>query len=141
MQNNKLIARLWFEFINKEDIEGICAITADTWKMYGGLPGLPEGGAGVRKLFASFGPVEQRWEIEDIIAEGDKVVVRALNHCRQESFFGILSHGRDQVFTATFIHHIIDGKILETWRNADDLGRVLQLGAHIVPAMQELRSA
>ena len=137
MHTNKLLVRLWIEFINKEDIEGLCAITADTWRMHSGLPGLPEGSAGVRKLFASFGPVKQRWKIEDIFAEGDKVVVRAVNHCRQESFFGIPSRGRDQVFTAIFIHRISDGRIQETWRNADDLGRVLQLGAHIVPALQE----
>jgi len=107
--------------------------------MHGGLPGLFEGGAGVRKLITSFGPVEQQWKIEDIIAEGDKVVVRAVNHCRQESLFGIPAHGRRQVFTAMFIHRICDGRIQETWRNADDLGRVLQLGAQIVPAMQEPR--
>jgi hypothetical protein len=34
-----------------------------------------------------------------------------------------------------FIHHIVDGLLVETWRNADDLGRVLQLGARIVPAV------
>ncbi len=32
------------------------------------------------------------------------------------------------VHRATFIHRISDGQILETWRNADDLGRVFQLG-------------
>ncbi|MGH3612181.1 MAG: hypothetical protein ACRDRK_06130 [Pseudonocardia sp.] len=34
-----------------------------------------------------------------------------------------------QVFTATFIHRIVDGLVVETWRNADDLGRLIQLGA------------
>jgi predicted SnoaL-like aldol condensation-catalyzing enzyme len=139
METNKLIARLWLDFINKHDIEGLCAITADTWKMHGGLPGLPEGPAGVRKLFASFGPVEQQWKAEDIIAEGDKVVIRATNHCWQESFLGLQSHGIRQVFSAMFIHHIVDGRIQETWRNADDLGRVLQLGARIIPATEESR--
>jgi hypothetical protein len=36
-----------------------------------------------------------------------------------------------------FIHTIADGKIIETWRNADDLGRVLQLGARIEPGTSE----
>ena len=61
-----------------------------------------------------------------------EVVVRAINNCKQEFFFGIPSYGRMQSFTVTFIHHIEDGKIKETWRNADDLGRVL--GASVVPA-------
>jgi hypothetical protein len=32
-----------------------------------------------------------------------------------------------------FIHHVADGLIQQTWRNADDLGRLLQLGARIEP--------
>lgn len=77
--------------------------------------------------------IKQRWIIDDVIAEGDKVAVRATNNGMQENFLGIPSYGRPQTFTATFIHRIINGKIQETWRNADDLGRVLQLGASIVP--------
>ena len=82
-------------------------ITAPTWKMHGGLPGLPLGPEGVRKLFGSFGAIQQKWTIEDVIAEGDKVVIRATNTCIQESFLGIPSRGRQQTFTATFIHSFI----------------------------------
>jgi predicted ester cyclase len=101
--------------------------------MYGGPPGLPAGEAGIRQLFATFGRVEQQWTIDDVIATTDKVVVRATNSVDQDSFFGVPSYGRRQVFSAMFIHHIADGLIQQTWRNADDLGRLLQLGAHIEP--------
>ncbi|MCF2147047.1 ester cyclase [Desmonostoc muscorum LEGE 12446] len=137
IEDNKIIARRWIELISEHRIEDICEITAPTWKMHGGLPGLPQGPDGVRKLFNSFGPIEQKWIIEDVIAEGNKVVVRATNNCVQDSFLGIPSHGRQQTFTATFIHCIADGKIIETWRNADDLGRLLQLGARIEPGICE----
>jgi predicted SnoaL-like aldol condensation-catalyzing enzyme len=137
MHNNKLTARRWMEFISNGDIEAICEITSPDWVMHGGLPNLPPGPAGVRKLFASFGPIEQKWKIEQIIAEGDKVVIRAINYCKQESFLGIPAKGYTQVFSATFIHYIREGKIVETWRNADDLGRVLQLGADIIPPVKQ----
>ncbi|MEH2208092.1 MAG: ester cyclase [Nostoc sp.] len=137
IEENKIIAQRWMELISEHKIEEICEITAPNWKMHGGLPGLPLGPEGVRKLFGSFGPIQQKWTIEDVIAEGDKVVVRATNTCIQESFLGIPSRGRQQIFTATFIHYIADGKIIETWRNADDLGRVLQLGARIEPGVSE----
>ncbi|MBE9103896.1 ester cyclase [Nostoc cf. edaphicum LEGE 07299] len=137
IEENKIIAQRWMELISEHKIEEICEITASNWKMHGGLPGLPLGPEGVRKLFGSFGPIQQKWTIEDVIAEGDKVVVRATNTCIQESFLGIPSRGRQQTFTATFIHYIADGKIIETWRNADDLGRVLQLGARIEPGISE----
>jgi predicted ester cyclase len=88
----------------------------------------------LRELFRTFGETDQTWTIEDVIAEGDKVVVRAMNRCLQESFLGVPSHGQWQTFSAMFIHRISDGRIVETWRNADDLGRLLQLGARIEPA-------
>jgi predicted ester cyclase len=138
IEDNKTIARRWLELINEHKIEEICEMTAPTWTMHGGQPGgLPPGPDGVRELFRLIGPIDQHFTIEDVIAEQDKVVLRATNRCVQESFFGILSYGREQMFTAMFIHRIRDGQILETWRNADDLGRLLQLGARIEPGASE----
>ena len=132
-EENKRIARRFLELVGEHKVEKLCELIAPTWTMHGGPPGLPPGPEGIRELFRTFGPIEQKWTIEDVIAEGDKVAVRATNTCLQESFLGIPGHGRWQTFTATFIHWIADGKILEIWRNADDLGRVLQLGARIEP--------
>ena len=39
--------------------------------MEGGPPDLPEGRAGVRALFATFGEITQTWHVDDVIAEGD----------------------------------------------------------------------
>ena len=77
--------------------------------------------------------MRQRWTIDDVIAEGDKVVVRATNHCEQDSFFGVPGRGIVQVFTATFTMQIVDGLIAKVWRNAADLQRLFQLGARILP--------
>lgn len=112
-------------------------MVSPTWRMHGGPPNLSPGPDGIRELFSTFGQIEQTWAIADVIAEADKVVVRATNTCNQESFLGIPSHGRQQTFTAMFVHQIENGKIVETWRNADDLGRLLQLGAKIVPGAPE----
>jgi hypothetical protein len=89
---------------------------------------------GIRALFRTFVQIEQTWTIDYVIAEADKVVVRATNSCIQDSFLDVPAHGKRQTFSATFIHRIGGGKIVETWRNADDLGRLLQLGARIGPA-------
>jgi predicted ester cyclase len=133
LENNKTIARRFLHLISDHNLEELTALIAPTWKMHGGPPNLPAGPAGLRQLFATFGNITQQWTIEDLIAEGDKVVVRATNTCLQDSFLGIPSHGKQQTFTATFIHQIAEGKVMETWRNADDLGRLLQLGARIEP--------
>jgi predicted ester cyclase len=135
IEDNKIIAQRFLELVSEHKVEELCEMVAPTWTMHGGPPKLSSGPDGIRELFGTIGPIEQTWTIEDIIAEGDKVVVRATNTCYQESFLGIPSHGRSQTFTATFIHRIVGGKMLETWRNADDLGRILQLGARIEPAI------
>ncbi|MEH2321581.1 nuclear transport factor 2 family protein [Nostoc sp.] len=88
IEDNKIIARRWIELISEHRIEDICDMTASTWTMHGGLPGLPPGPDGVRKLFGSFGAIEQKWTIKDVIAEGDKVVVRATNTLRSRKFPG-----------------------------------------------------
>jgi predicted SnoaL-like aldol condensation-catalyzing enzyme len=133
IEENKRIACRWLDLVSEHRIEEICALIAPTWTMRGGPPNLPAGPEGVRVLFDTIGPVDQKWTFDDVIAEGDKVVVRATNTCMQDSFFGIDGRGRRQVFSATFTFRIADGKIHETWRNADDLGRLFQLGARIVP--------
>jgi hypothetical protein len=134
IEDNKKLACRWLELVSEHDVEALCGLTADEWILQGGPPGLIAGPAGVRELFRTMGPVEQTWTIEDVIAEGDRVVVRASNSCTQDSFFGVPSHGRVQRFSATFTFQIADGKVLRTWRNADDLGRLLQLGARLLPA-------
>jgi predicted SnoaL-like aldol condensation-catalyzing enzyme len=134
VEENKRIARRFLELVSEHEVEALCGMVVPTWTMQGGPPGLPPGPDGLRELFRTFGEIDQTWTIEDVIAEGDKVVVRAMNRCLQESFLGVPSHGQWQTFSAMFIHRISDGRIVETWRNADDLGRLLQLGARIEPA-------
>jgi hypothetical protein len=133
---NKRLAVRFLELVAAHDVDGLCALITPAWTMTGGPPGLPAGPEGIRLLFGTFGDIEQAWAVQDVIAEGDRVVVRAINTCDQESFLGVPSNGRTQVFTATFIHRIAgtpDRPLIDqTWRNADDLGRLLQLGAKIV---------
>ena len=136
---NKLIACKFLELVSEGNVEKICEMIASDWNMHIGLSTfkIPSEHEGMRRLFETFGQIKQQWIIEDVLAEGDKVAVRATNNGMQENFLGIPSYGRPQTFTATFIHRIINGKIQQTWRNADDLGCVLQLGASIMPAVVE----
>ena len=133
IENNKEIACRFLNLVSEGNEDAICQMITPTWKMYGGPPDLPEGPEGIRKLFEHLRTVQkQLWTIDDVFAEDNKVVTRATNHCTQDSFFGIPGNGVEQVFRAMFIHYIEDGKIAETYRNADDLGRVFQLGGQVV---------
>jgi len=136
IERNKSLAKMFLQLVSEGNLEKIYKIISPDWKMNIGLgkAEIPKGHEGIKKLFETFGKIKQQWFIKDVIAEGDKVVVRATNNCWQESFLGIPSYGQTQTFSATFTHRIVDGKIDETWRNADDLGRVMQLGAKIQPS-------
>jgi ketosteroid isomerase-like protein len=133
LEANKRLAVRWLDLISAGDVEALCRITHPEWVLQGGPRDLPPGHAGLRMLFASFGQIEQTWTVEDVIAEGDKVVVRATNRCVQDSFLGVPGRGIQQVFSAMFILRVVDGVVVRTWRNADDLQRVLQLGATVSP--------
>jgi hypothetical protein len=130
---NKALAVGWLMDLNQGRIDAMLRTTGEDWQMHGGPPQLPSGAAGLHSLIAHIGPVDQTWAIDDVVAEGDRVVVRATNTCVQESFLGLPAAGVRQVFTATFTFRIADGLVHEIWRNADDLGRVLQLGATLTP--------
>jgi ketosteroid isomerase-like protein len=130
---NKALAVRWLHLVSSGNVEELCRLCDPDWTMEGGPPNLPTGPDGMRALLASFGEVTQEWTIDDVIAEGDRVAVRATNRCTQDSFFGIPAADVEQVFTATFVFQIRDGRVLRTWRNAADLQRLLQLGARLLP--------
>lgn len=131
IENNKAIGCRFLHLVSEKNIEEMRTIITPDWTMYGGLPNLPKGVEGLNILMQHLNAVEQVWTINDVVAEEDKVVVRATNTCTQDSFFGVPGKNKQQVFTAMFLHKIVDGKIAATWRNADDLGRVFQLGGII----------
>ncbi|HST82291.1 MAG TPA: ester cyclase [Kineosporiaceae bacterium] len=80
-----------------------------------------------------------RWEIHDVVQEGDLVVVHATMSGRQVRPF--VTYGPDSLpaqafpptgksFATTQSHwlRIADGKVIEHWANRDDLGTAVQLG-------------
>jgi len=65
---------------------------------------------------------------EDIIAEGDKVVVRwTWRATHTGEFMGIPPTGRQIAITGTTIHRFADGKFVESWVSYDSLGMIQQL--------------
>jgi len=74
-----------------------------------------------------------RLTIEDIIAEGDKVVARHTFHgTHRGTLIGIPPTGIQVTATGINISHFANGKAVEEWANYDDLGLLQQLG--VVPA-------
>lgn len=76
---------------------------------------------------------DMKGAVEDVVAEGNKVAVRfSGTGTHQGEFFGIPPTGKPIKSTGINIFRIEDGKIVEHWNNADDLGVLQQLG--VIPS-------
>jgi predicted SnoaL-like aldol condensation-catalyzing enzyme len=72
--------------------------------------------------------------VEDLIAEGDKVVNRAtISGTFKGAFGAIPPTGKRATWTATGIYRIVDGKVTEAWEDVDMLGGFQRLG--VIPAL------
>ena len=96
-----------------------------------GLEGVKQRLAEITSAFPDF-----HYAIEDIIAEGDEVVVRwtaGLTH--KGEFEGIPPTGKRAVVQGVYIHRLADGKMVEDWAIRDTLGLLQQLG--IIPSRKQ----
>jgi steroid delta-isomerase-like uncharacterized protein len=67
--------------------------------------------------------------VEDIIAEGDKVVVRnTVTGTHRGEYMGLPPTGKSVTYNEIFIFRIVDGRIAETWGVVDVLSQMKQLG-------------
>jgi predicted ester cyclase len=68
--------------------------------------------------------------IEDLIAEGDKVVARWRSRAtHQGDYMGIAPTGKEVEFTGISFYRIEGGKIAQSWNIEDQLGLLRQIGA------------
>src|SRR5918912_3413641 len=73
--------------------------------------------------------------IEDLIAEGDKVVARWRSRAtHQGEYMGIPPTGKEVEVTGITLYRIQGGKIAESWNVEDKFGLLRQIGAFPEPA-------
>jgi predicted ester cyclase len=76
--------------------------------------------------------------IEDLIAEGDKVVARWRSRAtHQGDYMGIPPTGNEVEFTGISFYRIEGGKIAQSWNIEDQLGLLRQIGAFPEPEQSE----
>jgi steroid delta-isomerase-like uncharacterized protein len=73
--------------------------------------------------------------IEDQVAEGDKVVTRwTVRGTQKGELMGISPTGKQVTMSGVVVDRLSNGRLLETWIQADTLGMLQQLGVVQVPA-------
>lgn len=95
------------------------------------VPGQEPGLEGLKKLVTEFRIAfpDLRSTVQDLIAEGDKVVGRmTTSGTHRGEFMGISATGKRMEISEIRIVRIANGKAVEHWGNSDDLGMMQQLG-------------
>ena len=131
-EQNKTLARRWFEdMFNRGDLDAANEIISAEFVDH--LTHEDERGLEELKLYVSiyrtaFPDIQDA--VEDIVAEGDKVVVRwTSGGTHQGEFMGVAPTGRHVTFTGMRLFRIAENKIVESWVNIDERGLQEQLGA------------
>jgi len=133
MIDNKMAARRVLEEIfPANDEAALREVVSDQFINHEAPEGTPPGLGGItmfmRLLDEAFS--EQRWEIHDVIAEDDKVVLRCTHSgVHTGDFFGLPPTGRRFAYRQMHIIRMVDGKGVEHWAVRDDADLMRQLTA------------
>ncbi len=134
-EQNKAIARRSYEALNQRNMDEVYEAVDPNIVDHSAPPGTPQGVEGVRQWFAMLLGAfpDLRVTVEDIIAEGDRVVARVTAAgTHQGEFLGVSPTGKQVTFTWIDILRFADRKVVEHWGEFDGLGLMQQLGA--IPA-------
>jgi steroid delta-isomerase-like uncharacterized protein len=131
-QNKRVIRRLYDELFSKWNLAVIDELISPDFIGHEMPPGMPRGPEGVRQFYAGIraGLPDVRLVVEDMIAEGDKVVVRwraAATH--RGTFLGIPPTGASVSFTGIAVYRLSGGRVVERWVEVGLLGVAEQLRA------------
>jgi len=134
-ENKARQRRVFEEVLNKGNLAIIPELFAPSYVSHNplleskGPEGFKQNVTAVRTAFPDI-----HCTIEDMVAEGDKVVTRYTSRSTfKGEFMGIAPTGKKVTTTAILITRWVGGKEVEAWEVMDTLGMMQQLG--VVPPM------
>lgn len=134
VNENKSVLAAWFAALNDKNVDAAIALLADDFVNHGAIPGAQSKEATPRVFGILWkGMPDLKWKIEDVIAEGDRVVARVTMSGTQTGPLEfkngpIPATGREVVSEQLHAFRLVDGKVVEHWLGRDDIGMLRQLG-------------
>ena len=131
---NKAAARRVLEEIFPADDEGaLTDALTDDFVNHEAPPGTPPGPGGalfyMHLLARAFS--DQRWMIENVVAEGDLVALHCVHRGRHTGdYFGIPPTGKTFAYKQMHVIRLVDGKGAEHWAVRDDASLMRQLSTN-----------
>ena len=134
--NKALLRRSSDEVVNKKKRAAIDEFIDPQMVDHTLPPGVPARIEGQRQVFSMYSTAfsDTHFMVEDMIVEGDKVVVRlSMSATQHGAFLGLPPTGKHVTFTGIDIICIAGGKLVERWAQTDMQGLWQQLGVVASP--------
>lgn len=133
--NKAVVGRYYGDILNQRQVDALDELAVEDYVEHDPFPGQGNGRADLKAraklLLSAFDPLQ--FTVEDVIAEGDKVVVRWTNTGTHNGvFLGIPPTGNTVTVAGIDIHTVRNGRMAEHWHVIDQLAMMQQLG--LVPA-------
>ncbi len=132
--NKALYRRILEEVMNQRNLALVDELCAPDFVLHRGSTTI-QGRESYKQFLSTYltASPDLNFTIEDLVADQDKVVSRHTGRgTHLGPFMGIPPTGKHVTATGMAIIRVANGKIVEEWANADDLGLLQQLG--VIPA-------
>jgi len=132
--NKALVRRLYDEALNERRPEVVSELALADYTEHDPLPGQRDGLTGLQdRVSMLIEGLASTYTVEDVIAEGDRVVVRWTQAGTHSGpFLGIPPTGRSFHMSGMDIYRIENDRMAEHWHVVDQLTMLQQLG--LVPS-------
>jgi predicted ester cyclase len=138
-QNKAIFRAIPEKVVNTGNLDAADQYFAQDFVDHTAPAGLPNGLAGfkayITRLRSAF--PDLHFTVEDVVAEGETVVVRATARGTMTGdFLEMKATGKTATWTEIHIGRLADGKVVEHWATIDQLGMLQQLGLAATPEQQ-----
>jgi len=136
--NKALVRRFYEEAFMKGNLDVIDEISEPNFIDHNPAPGQEPGIQGIKKSLVEYRTAfpDLQITVEDMIAEGDKVVARiTATGTHKGVFAGIPATGKRASISVIDIVRVANGKAVERWGIEDNMGLMQQLG--VIPSPRQ----
>jgi len=129
--NKELVRRFYKEVFGEWNMALVDEVVSPQFRSHDWPEGGPTGPQGLRNFYSAIRSAvpDGRYEVDDLIAEGDKVVVRwRLVGTHKGDFGGIAATGRAITLKGMAIYRVENGKLMERWVVTDLHGLLAEIG-------------
>lgn len=136
IEDNKAVAKRAVEAINAGDFSLLESLVAPDGTDHAVPPGMPPTRDSAIQFLSMFRAAfpDLHYTVEDVIAEGDRVVQRSTaSGTMKGDFLRMPATGKSATWAEVHIVRVKNGKIIEHWASVDQLGMLQQLGLAPVP--------